>query len=127
MGSACAKDYKAWMLSGYANYKYQVEIGIAKDGHILYGPYTDQGTLTDCSTLDICNGKMTDSSYAYFATGSSPYTVGCYGPGEANTMNASCSSNGCPNTIASASGSFASRVQIMQICLILTVLGYLLL
>jgi hypothetical protein len=30
--------------------------GIAKDGHIIYGPYTGNRHEFTCSKLDICNG-----------------------------------------------------------------------
>ena len=57
-------------------------IGIAKDGHLLVGPYkSDDGTLWSCSDHDICNGVMDDNgNYLYAATNSFPYQVGCWGP-----------------------------------------------
>ena len=36
-------------------------IGLAKDGHIIYGPYRIDGTLWQTCDVDICNGRMIDS------------------------------------------------------------------
>lgn len=30
--------------------------GIAKDGHVIYGPYNGNGELWACEDLDFCNG-----------------------------------------------------------------------
>jgi len=59
-------------------------LGVAKDGHVMYGPYDQNGELWDCNDHDICNGRYfseMDGSYAYVMTGTHPYTIGCWGPG----------------------------------------------
>ena len=38
---------------------------------------------------------MEDGSYAYIATDTFPYFVGCWGPGAINSMAPSCTSNSC--------------------------------
>lgn len=66
-------------------------LGFAMDGHRIYGPLDATATLA--LDLDACNGHWkTDrstrrtqsqgrtSSYAYHATPSYPYLVGCFGP-----------------------------------------------
>ena len=58
-------------------------IGIAKDGHLIYGP-----TLSKQGGFDVCNGIVFDGgkgdgvlrSYGYVATTTFPYLVGCFGP-----------------------------------------------
>ena len=31
-------------------------IGLAKDGHVIYGPYNKDGELWGCTDTDYCNG-----------------------------------------------------------------------
>lgn len=58
-----------------------VVLGYALDGHAIYGPYDQHGRLHD--GLDNCNGKfLDDGTYAYFATPTFPYLLGCFGPGQ---------------------------------------------
>ena len=57
-------------------------IGLAKDGHVIVGPYNSNGELWTCDETDICNGVfLKDNSYAYAATQNFPYMIGCWGPG----------------------------------------------
>jgi hypothetical protein len=57
-------------------------VGVAKDGHIIYGPYNENGELWSCDDHDICNGRFfKDGSYGYVSTTTHPYLVGCWGPG----------------------------------------------
>lgn len=54
--------------------------GLAKDGHIIWGPYDDNGDLFDACDLDYCNGATIDGVYGYAATAYHPYLPSCYGP-----------------------------------------------
>lgn len=55
--------------------------GLAKDGHVIYGPYNSNGELWGCSDVDACNGfLLLDGSYGYASTTWFPYAVGCFGP-----------------------------------------------
>ena len=56
-------------------------IGIAKDGHIIYGPLKQGGSYYQPCDVDICNGRYINNQYAYVMTNFHPYTVGCFGPG----------------------------------------------
>jgi len=56
-------------------------IGIAKDGHIIWGVYDSNGALWDDCDIDVCNGAIIDGSYGYVASDFHPYFVGCWGPG----------------------------------------------
>ena len=59
-------------------------IGIAFDGHAIYGPYNANEELWSCEDHDVCNGRFfpeMDNSYAYVATSTHPYILGCWGPG----------------------------------------------
>lgn len=59
-------------------------IGVAKDGHVIYGPYKDNGNLWEPCDVDVCNGRKFDTThYGYVATMFFPYVVGCWGPGSA--------------------------------------------
>ena len=76
--SEITKSYST--LTGASN---KTIIGIAKDGHLIYGP-----TLSKAGGVDACNGIIFDGnkgdgvlrSYGYVATTTFPYLVGCFGP-----------------------------------------------
>jgi hypothetical protein len=73
--------------------------GIARDGHVIYGPYNAEGEIWNCDDHDACNGFfLDDGSYGYASTVTFPYIVGCWGPGPIQTTAASCSSTGCSAT-----------------------------
>ena len=69
------------------------DVGLARDGHVIVGPYNEDGELWSCDDHDICNGAFlsTDSAYVYVSTSTFPYFVGCWGPAHPQTMYASCS------------------------------------
>ena len=59
-------------------------VGLALDGHAIYGPYNADEELWTCEDHDVCNGRFfpeLDDSYAYVATSTHPYILGCWGPG----------------------------------------------
>lgn len=72
-------------------------VGLAKDGHIIYGPYNKHAELWNCDDLDVCNGHwLEDGSYGYGMTGFFPYTIGCWGPAPKPALEAvSCSDTAC--------------------------------
>lgn len=73
-------------------------IGLARDGHIILGPYKSDGTRYGCDDRDQCNGAFVGDDadvYAYVGSGEFPYVVGCWGPGPAATVAPSCSNNAC--------------------------------
>ena len=84
--ASCASDPLSYgrVAGGYTtNFKGLRIIGIAKDGHVIYGPYNQDEELWDCDDHDICNGRYfseMDGSYAYVATATHPYILGCFGP-----------------------------------------------
>ena len=66
-----------------ANWPFSGELdvlGIAFDGHVIYGPYDASGNLWQPCAVDICNGIWFGDLYAYVATSFHPYFVGCWGP-----------------------------------------------
>lgn len=70
--------------------------GVARDGHVIYGPYNADGELWSCEDHDVCNGFFTESGpYAYASTANFPYIVGCWGPGPTQKYDATCTSFGC--------------------------------
>ena len=71
-------------------------MGLAKDGHIIVGPYNKDGELWSCQEHDICNGVfLDDNSYAYAMTYTFPYVVGCWGPGPKQQYRATCTTRSC--------------------------------
>ena len=67
-------------------------IGVAKDGHLLVGPWNDNGDLWSCEEHDICNGRVdSNGNYVYVATGTFPYHVGCWGPAAQQSYPTDCS------------------------------------
>jgi hypothetical protein len=86
--TACTGQDAAFALSaGYSTGTNKVNsevIGLAKDGHIMYGPWDATGNQYSCDSHDVCNGTfMADGSYGYVMTTTFPYTIGCWGPGPA--------------------------------------------
>lgn len=93
--------------------------GIAKDGHLIFGPYNANGELWSCDDVDFCNGFfLTDTSYGYATTTFFPYTVGCWGPadGQLSSFTPSCSTNACGSAIAGLSLNLIA-VCLMYLCL----------
>ena len=81
--TVCGSNIANYSLQSYpSSAKTLTVIGIAKDGHVIYGPYTSSGSQVK-SGFDICNGMFYDSigNYGYFATTTYPYITGCFGPG----------------------------------------------
>lgn len=73
-------------------------VGLARDGHVIFGPYNEQGEIWACDEHDICNGVwFANDMYGYVVTPTFPYVLGCYGPGEIqyDAVEASCSTNSC--------------------------------
>lgn len=57
-----------------------IPIGLAKDGHIVWGPYKDEGVVWKSCDVDVCNGKLINGFYGYVSSLKHPYFVGCFGP-----------------------------------------------
>ena len=94
--SACTSDLKTYALTGFASSKALTVVGMAKDGHVIYGPYDSSGDLFDCNDLDICGGyTFSDGDYGYIYHTTYPYIINCWGPGSDLTYYSSCSSNTC--------------------------------
>jgi len=81
----CVDDAHVWSRQGWTETSnYGGVYGIARDGHVIYGPYNGDGELWGCDDHDVCNGFfLPDQSYAYAATSTFPYIVGCWGPAPA--------------------------------------------
>lgn len=103
--TTCKSDKETYLLKAKSSQKTLTPIGIARDGHKIYGPFDDNGDTWDPCDVDICNGLIIDGEYAYVMTTFFPYTVGCLGDGNIPTPEylASCSKN--PRKCASG-GSF---------------------
>ena len=90
----CLNNVSYYSIQTFSSYRTLTVIGIAKDGHIIYGPYLASGTLVT-SGFDICNGMFHDSTgnYGYFATRTYPYLTGCFGPGNYPNFTPNCTTN----------------------------------
>ena len=83
----CLTDKQAYLLAKWPSSKKTLTpIGIAKDGHIIWGPYKKNGKLWSAYELDVCNGAVIDGVYGYAATHFHPYVIGCWGPGSATNF-----------------------------------------
>lgn len=93
----CEQDYLTLSYDGWTDTaNYGGVYGLARDGHVIYGPYNGDGELWNCDDHDVCNGfYLDDGSYGYASTLTFPYVVGCWGPGPAQTYAADCTENGC--------------------------------
>jgi len=88
--SLCSTDSISYAVPFYSGKKELTYIGIAKDGHHIYGPYRDNGSLW-CDT-DLCNGIFLDGGeYGYAATLYHPYFLSCFGPGGDYNFEQECS------------------------------------
>ena len=70
-GKRCTKEPFKWALESGDSFKKTelMDIGLARDGHVIKGPYNENGELWTCDEIDICNGTfLSDGSYAYVAT-----------------------------------------------------------
>ena len=94
--AGCDTDIKDYALDQFSGNKSITVFGVAKDGHIIIGPYDSAGNVFDCSKLDSCGGTwLSDGSYAYVMQKYFPYHLNCFGPAMTYTYNASCTSNNC--------------------------------
>ena len=56
---------------------------MARDGHLVYGPYNESGELWSCAEYDVCNGAfLEDGSYAYITKSEAPFSLNCWGSAE---------------------------------------------
>lgn len=90
----CLNNVSNYMIQTFSSYQTLTVIGLAKDGHIMYGPYLSTGARVR-SRFDICNGMFHDSigNYGYFATCTFPYLTGCSGPGNYPSFTPNCTTN----------------------------------
>jgi len=82
----------------YVKSNWDKPIGLARDGHIILGPWNGDGDRWSCSNRDVCNGAFVGENkdtYAYVGSDTFPYVVGCWGPGPAPDSAPTCSTNGC--------------------------------
>ncbi|CAF1103249.1 unnamed protein product [Adineta steineri] len=91
----CGTNIANYSISSFYNHQTLTTIGIAKDGHAIYGPYLSTN-IRVTSGFDVCNGMFYDTTgnYAYFATSTFPYLVGCFGPGNYPSVGPTCTMNG---------------------------------
>jgi len=80
----CARDVISYA-EKYSGPKKLIVVGIARDGHLIYGPYNANGQLWQPCEVDICNGVYINGAYSYVLTSFHPYTIGCWGPGNKDT------------------------------------------
>lgn len=85
----CYKNPLTYNTVGYPSsttlkYKGLDVIGIARDGHLILGPYKSEGKLWEPCDVDFCNGVLVGGNYYYASTMFHPYTIGCWGPGSSN-------------------------------------------
>jgi len=95
--SDCINDGHAWSRTNWSDTNnYGGVVGIARDGHVIYGPYNADGEIWACEDHDVCNGFfLADNSYGYAATSTFPYIVGCWGPGPVQLYGTGCSNSDC--------------------------------
>ena len=86
----------------YTAATYDTPIGLAKDGHVIIGPYMSTGSVWTCDDRDVCNGATISGSYVYVGSDTFPYMVGCWGPGPStHTYMPTCTSTGCGTVVVS--------------------------
>eukprot|EP00347_Sterkiella_histriomuscorum_P013853 403363115 len=104
----CANETVQYALNYFV--KDFAPIGIAKDGHIIIGPYKDDKTLWQPCEVDACNGVVNEAGeYSYVSTMFYPYTVGCWGPSNRRLYEPKCSAN--YERCLSSSGSILNKIK----------------
>jgi len=90
---ACNASVKDYMIDGMKQYSKLTPLGIALDGHIIYGPYDNKGNIVQ--DQDMCNGMVHDTigNYGYFMSDTFPYGSGCWGPGPYPCFVPNCTTN----------------------------------
>ena len=105
----CAEEYDCYHYDQHTTYAMdqsfpsstavaEEPLGIAFDGHIIVGPYNEDGELFVCADLDGCNGAfLSDNSYAYVMSRKFPYIVGCWGPAAVivTPVDSTCAEDAC--------------------------------
>lgn len=94
------------------------DFGLARDGHVIKGPYDANGELWDCGDLDMCNGTfLSDGSYVYAPTAKFPHVVGCWGPAPITKHRPStaCTNLACDGATALASLGAAFAIAIASV------------
>jgi hypothetical protein len=89
--SNCGTQTSTYMTAGVS--KSLAAVGIALDGHIIYGPWKSATERWAQCDVDVCNGLSINGAYGYAMTSFHPYTIGCWGPGTIQAIQQSCSSN----------------------------------
>lgn len=108
----CNQDKSAWSRSGYASMKYKKVIGIAKFGHVMYGPYNSSEKLWGTDDVDSCNGAWSDDEFFYVGTAWHPYVIGCQGPAnhaQDDGLFPQCSANGMDKYVETNGASLAEE------------------
>jgi hypothetical protein len=75
------QDPSTFMQTAWSAIPYRTAIGLAKDGRIIWSPYSSGSTPYAYCDVDVCNGITVNNFYGYASTFFSPYTVGCFGAG----------------------------------------------
>jgi hypothetical protein len=94
----CNTDFTKYVTQGlpstsnFVIYNNVQAIGIARDGHLILGPYKSNGATWQPCDVDFCNGAFIYGNYYYVTTFFHPYTVGCWGPSSDNIYKDVCSS-----------------------------------
>jgi len=116
----CDNDKSAWSRLGYESMKHKKVIGIAKFGHVMYGPYKDSGETWGTDDVDACNGVWSDNDYFYVGTAWHPYLVGCQGPADHPQDHgrfAQCSANGMDKYVSEAMSTASTGSAALQLLL----------
>ena len=82
----CADNFNKTVTDVIESLDYLEPIGIAKDGHLIVGPWNENAKYFQPCDLDACNGFIKDNKYYYVASVFHPYTVGCWGPAQSQLV-----------------------------------------
>ena len=74
----CHTLVKEYALQKFSAARGRQPVGLAIDGHIIWGPYKDDGSLYNACETDLCNGLLVNGYYSYALTTFLPYNIGCF-------------------------------------------------
>ena len=113
MGNYARTTHKADQPVAFSSAAWYDIIGIARDGHVIIGPYKADGTTWQCNDRDACNGTFINGQYVYVGSDQFPYVVGCWGPAPESTYMPSCTTNGCGTAVAPDSSLISAQIGIL--------------
>ncbi|CDW87712.1 lipoprotein [Stylonychia lemnae] len=104
----CNSNKTKFLITTRTTFKNLQEIGIARDGRKILGPYKADGSVWSACEVDLCNGAYVNNEYVYVTTVFHPYTISCFARGNWPVFTPACSKS--PRTCAGESSGVITSI-----------------